>query len=141
MEKQGYSMKDFASGVEDTGIAALASSKKTDAELERINTYKRTGDLTKYQTHIGSAADELSPEHKEYLMQRHGTLDLDPMPAWGDADPYNWSTWKVCFSCPRFAILDTYNLQKTINLLLVAFHACMSTFTAAAIIPAYEVSP
>lgn len=29
-------------------------------------------------------------------------------------------------------------LQKIINLILVAFHACMSTFTAAAIIPAYQ---
>ncbi|KAL4866915.1 hypothetical protein BDV12DRAFT_198766 [Aspergillus spectabilis] len=37
------------------------------------------------------------------------------------ADPYNWPSWK-----------------KTFNLALVAFHACMGTFTAAAIIPAYE---
>ena len=29
-------------------------------------------------------------------------------------------------------------LQKTVNLLLVAFHAMMGTFNAAAIIPAYE---
>jgi len=28
--------------------------------------------------------------------------------------------------------------QKTANLILVAFHACMSTFTAASIIPAYK---
>ena len=30
-------------------------------------------------------------------------------------------------------------LQKVINLILVAFHACMSTFIAASIIPAYQV--
>ena len=37
----------------------------------------------------------LSTEHREYLLKRHGTLDLDFIPAFGDADPYNWSTVKV----------------------------------------------
>jgi hypothetical protein len=45
--------------------------------------------------------DALSPEHREYLMQRHGTLALDPIPAMGDADPYNWTSSKVC--CPYFS--------------------------------------
>ncbi|KAF3400642.1 hypothetical protein DPV78_005884 [Talaromyces pinophilus] len=63
---------------------------------------------------------ELSPQHREYLLQRHGTLDLDPMPSADDADPYNWPLWK-----------------KRTNLVLVAFHAMMGTFTASAIIPAY----
>ncbi|CAD6448545.1 ddd63ed4-46f7-40fe-be80-76e9749d285a [Sclerotinia trifoliorum] len=66
-------------------------------------------------------ADELSQEHREYLLSKHGTLDLDPLPSHSDADPYNWT-----------------NRKKVTNLFLVAFHACMSTFTAAAIIPAYE---
>lgn len=120
-------MKDFASGVEDTGAAALASTKMSDAELERINTYKRTGDLSKYQTHIGFAADELSPEHKEYLMQRHGTLELDPMPGFGDADPYNWSTWKVCFSCTCSAILETHTIfrKPSTSFSWPSMHACL----------------
>ncbi|KAL4918315.1 major facilitator superfamily domain-containing protein [Aspergillus aurantiobrunneus] len=63
----------------------------------------------------------LSEQHQAYLLQRHGTLDLDPVPSIDPADPYNWPLWK-----------------KTTNLALVAFHACMGTFTAAAIIPAYE---
>lgn len=63
----------------------------------------------------------LSPEHREYLQRRHGSLDLDPIPGFGDADPYNWSQWK-----------------KTVNLVLVAWHACMATFNSAAIIPAYQ---
>ncbi|RDL29811.1 Uncharacterized protein BP5553_10676 [Venustampulla echinocandica] len=76
-----------------------------------------------YATHTHPEhVDVLSPEHREYLMQRHGTLELDPIPSIGDADPYNWSTWK-----------------KTMNLALVAIHACLSTFTAAAIIPAFEL--
>ncbi|EEA19965.1 hypothetical protein TMatcc_010108 [Talaromyces marneffei ATCC 18224] len=63
---------------------------------------------------------ELAPRHREYLLERHGTLELDPVPAMDDADPYNWPSWK-----------------KVINLVLVAFHAMFGTFTAAAIIPAY----
>ncbi|PWY68613.1 MFS general substrate transporter [Aspergillus heteromorphus CBS 117.55] len=66
------------------------------------------------------AAASLSSSHREYLLQRHGTLDLDPIPSPSGADPYNWPTWK-----------------KIANLVLVAFHACMATFTAS-IIPAYE---
>src|SRR5215470_9458908 len=38
----------------------------------------------------------LSQEHHDYLVKRHGTADLDPVPAFGDADPYNWPQWKVC---------------------------------------------
>ncbi|KAF2002387.1 MFS general substrate transporter [Amniculicola lignicola CBS 123094] len=57
-----------------------------------------------------------------HLLKHHGTLELDPVPTMSDADPYNWPNWK-----------------RTANLLLVAFYACMGTFTAAGIIPAYEV--
>lgn len=41
----------------------------------------------------------LSQEHRDYILQRHGSLDVDPVPAFGDADPYNWPDWKVpnCF--------------------------------------------
>ncbi|KAL4896853.1 major facilitator superfamily domain-containing protein [Aspergillus ambiguus] len=66
------------------------------------------------------AMANLSAAHREYLLQRHGTLELDPLPSASNADPYNWPAWK-----------------KLANLILVAFHACMSTFTAS-IIPAYE---
>ncbi|RAL15240.1 putative MFS transporter [Aspergillus homomorphus CBS 101889] len=66
------------------------------------------------------AAATLSQSHKDYLIQRHGTLDLDPIPSPSAADPYNWPLWK-----------------KLANLVLVAFHACMATFTAS-IIPAYS---
>lgn len=36
--------------------------------------------------------------HREYLLKRHGTLELDPLPAPEDADPYNWPAWKVFLS-------------------------------------------
>lgn len=42
-----------------------------------------------------ACADSLSESHREYLLQRHGTLDLDPIPSLSDADPYNWPMWKV----------------------------------------------
>ncbi|KAJ5183876.1 hypothetical protein N7492_001492 [Penicillium capsulatum] len=72
---------------------------------------------------VGASPDpvHLSESHSAYLMQRHGKLDLDPIPSMDPADPYNWPRWK-----------------KTANLILVAFHAFMGTFTAAAIICAYE---
>lgn len=62
----------------------------------------------------------LSPEHRQYLLERHGTLELDPVPDMSDADPYNWKTSKKC-----------------INLALVAFHSMMGTFTAASIQSAF----
>ncbi|KAJ5226583.1 uncharacterized protein N7469_006589 [Penicillium citrinum] len=58
----------------------------------------------------------LSEEHRQYLLARHGTLDLDPIPDMNDADPYNWSTWR-----------------KTLNLSLVVFHAMIGLSTAASI--------
>ncbi len=40
----------------------------------------------------------LPQAHKDYLLSRHGTLDLDPIPDMNDADPYNWPQWKVHWS-------------------------------------------
>lgn len=37
----------------------------------------------------------LPPEYRDYLISRHGTVDLDPLPDMTDADPYNWPKWKV----------------------------------------------
>ncbi|CAG7965420.1 unnamed protein product [Penicillium nalgiovense] len=37
----------------------------------------------------------LSESHKSYLIERHGTLDLDPIPSMDSADPYNWPSWKI----------------------------------------------
>lgn len=37
----------------------------------------------------------LSPDHIEYLLNRHGTLELNPVPSAHHADPYNWPAWKV----------------------------------------------
>jgi len=51
----------------------------------------------------------LTEEHRDYLIQRHGTVDLDPLPSADPADPYNWPQWK-----------------KVVNLSCVAFHVSIS---------------
>lgn len=53
-------------------------------QLANVSTYYSSSEM-----------NALSKEHREYLLQRHGTLELDPIPGYGDADPYNWSTTKV----------------------------------------------
>jgi hypothetical protein len=44
---------------------------------------------------VSDPAALLSESHKLYLIERHGTLDLDPIPSMDPADPYNWPSWKV----------------------------------------------
>ena len=55
-----------------------------------------SGELQQWATYINGDTAHLSQAHRDYLMERHGTLDLDPIPGFGDADPLNWKTWKVC---------------------------------------------
>ena len=43
-------------------------------------------------------AGDMSPEHRDYLMARHGTADLNPLPTMDPADPLNWPSWKVGLS-------------------------------------------
>ena len=37
----------------------------------------------------------LSEQHRQYLLAKHGTLDLEPIPDMTDTDPYNWPLWRV----------------------------------------------
>lgn len=46
-------------------------------------------------SYADTVAARISKPHRDFLMQRHGTLDLDPVPSMDPADPYNWPTWKV----------------------------------------------
>lgn len=48
--------------------------------------------------HTEKKQQNLSPSHIEYLLSRHGTLELNPVPSAHHADPYNWPAWKVCLS-------------------------------------------
>jgi hypothetical protein len=38
---------------------------------------------------------ELTQQHREYLIARHGRIDLKPLPTTDPADPLNWPAWKV----------------------------------------------
>ncbi|KAL1645252.1 hypothetical protein SLS58_003959 [Diplodia intermedia] len=94
--------------------------------------------LAHHSTLLDDGAAHLAPEHREYLLQRHGTLTLDPLPSADPADPYNWPSWKVTY-CMLFNCMGADGReQKNANLVLVAFHAMMTTFIAAGIIPAFE---
>ena len=64
---------------------------------------------------------ELDPDHEAYLIQRHGNVDLDPLPSADPADPLNWPDW-----------------QKNYEILLIAFGTFSSTFMAAGLTPAFE---
>lgn len=103
--KQDYAP---AEPYESNGVLPNASS--SDVEIGHRATNISVGE-----------AGHLPQEHRDYLIKRHGTLDLDPIPSADPADPYNWPTWK-----------------KNANLVCVAFHAMMTTLIASAIIPAYE---
>ena len=56
------------------------------------------------------------------VYERHGRIDLEPMPSDDSADPLNWSSWR-----------------KNTMLGLVAWHTLMGPFSAAAVIPAFMV--
>lgn len=42
-----------------------------------------------------TAASSFSIEHAEFILQRHGTLNLNLVPSMNPADPLNWPSWKV----------------------------------------------
>jgi hypothetical protein len=68
-----------------------------DGEAKRDNDFVEeieptTTHATYYPT---NEVAKLTPAHRDYLLERYGTLELDPLPDYGDADPYNWPSWKV----------------------------------------------
>lgn len=99
-----HNVQDFAvakneedSAHDENGLARRETRREgavEDLELGPRATYINTG-----------AAAGISQEHRDYLLKRHGTLDLEPLPSADPADPYNWPQWK-----------------KLANLSCVAFH-------------------
>ena len=70
----------------------IAPEKVTQAGAEDVEHLQNAATFLE-----GNAISGLSQEHQQYLLQRHGTLELDPIPGMGDADPYNWPLWKMSF--------------------------------------------
>lgn len=75
--------------------------------------------MTTDQEKKQSATHVFNHHHADYLLQRHGTTDLDPLPSADPLDPLNWPTWR-----------------KNTYLAIFAFHGMMAGFLAAGLVPA-----
>lgn len=72
-----------------------ANNDVEEAYAKHDMEFVEAADAANMDNSAGESA-RLSKPHRDYLMERHGTLDLDPIPAMDPADPYNWPEWKVC---------------------------------------------
>lgn len=61
------------------------------------NKFQSNSAAEKAMTVKDTTEPTLAAEHADYLLQRHGTLDLKPFPSAHHDDPYNWPSWKVNF--------------------------------------------
>jgi hypothetical protein len=89
----------------DSTDLTLEYGNLTDHELRPQHTY---------YTENGDEEPQLSESHHTYLLKRHGTVSLDPIPSADPADPYNWPAWKVSIKASALErrISDIY-LRKT----------------------------
>ncbi|KEF59864.1 uncharacterized protein A1O9_04712 [Exophiala aquamarina CBS 119918] len=71
---------------------------------------------------VGPNSNQLTSSHREYLLQRHGTLNLKPVPSQDPADPLNWPAWK-----------------KNLNLFMVSLHTMVAAVCCTGPIPAIEI--
>lgn len=78
-------------------------NSRHDLELEADLEHAATHATYLQQTEIA----HLSDEHRQFLLARHGTLELDPVPSMTDADPYNWPKWKVSVFLPFDSWMNT----------------------------------
>jgi hypothetical protein len=79
-------------------MASWNDLSKGDIPVEHAEVTGKDHDLieaAESQTHIDTQKLQITASHKEYLIQRHGTSELDPLPSEDPADPYNWPRWKV----------------------------------------------
>ncbi|ETS78155.1 hypothetical protein PFICI_10217 [Pestalotiopsis fici W106-1] len=93
---------------------------ESSTRMEKTRTQDVEGQSDTSKAPVSHEIEKLAADHRQYLMDRHGSLALEPVPSMDPADPYNW---------PR--------RTKIVTLILVAFHAMMGPFTAAAIQSAY----
>ena len=76
--------------------AVRNGNENANLQQEKTNTSLPDEELGHKATYIPTgAAAELTQEHCDYLVKRHGTVELDPIPSDDPADPYNWPAWKV----------------------------------------------
>jgi hypothetical protein len=76
-----------------TEQAELANNQNPKTDIDLVES-AGAGQAATYEE---SLAARLPKAHRDYLLERHGTLNLDPVPGMSPADPYNWPEWKVSF--------------------------------------------
>jgi hypothetical protein len=96
-------VKALETGAVSVNPDAALSGIKGNVLREQHTYYEARGDelpqLTEeHSTYlIGITSNPpLTCTPENYLVQRHGTYELDPLPSADPADPYNWPAWKVC---------------------------------------------
>jgi hypothetical protein len=85
--------------VESDALSSRTTNTPTNEAMNGNGVVEKDHAITdSNQLESGMAGELLlSPEHRNYLMARHGTVDLAPMPTMDPADPLNWPAWKVIF--------------------------------------------
>ncbi len=56
---------------------------------------------TEFKIDPDTASQAPSAAHREYLVKRHGTYELDPLPSADPNDPLNLPAWRVYATFPR----------------------------------------
>jgi hypothetical protein len=81
------------------------ASQSSASEKHRRDV-ENNSSLTSSAVDLNDGLPTLTEEHRDYLIQRHGTVDLDPLPSADPADPYNWPQWKKVAnqSCVEFHV-------------------------------------
>ena len=101
-----------------------SSREETDTDISFSKENPAVGD-TKTQVqeeeNVGKQQTQLSDEHRQFLLERHGTVDLTPLPSMDPEEPLNWPRWR-----------------KNAATTMVACHSMVSTFMAAGIVPCYQ---
>ncbi|KAG7661564.1 uncharacterized protein J8A68_004933 [[Candida] subhashii] len=90
------------------------SNKSIASDIEK-------GSGTHVENQLDPVAYVLDEDHEQYLISRHGSVQLDPLPSADPEDPLNWPDWK-----------------KNYEIVLIAFGTFSSTFMAAGMTPAFE---
>lgn len=103
-EKGVTETKDFHSVTNGNG----GGNGDSALQQEKTRTTLPDEELGQKATYIpAGAASDLSQEHRDYLIKRHGTIELDPIPSDDPADPYNWPAWKVSSRDRRCELFPT----------------------------------
>ncbi|KAM3504643.1 hypothetical protein MY11210_008278 [Beauveria gryllotalpidicola] len=93
----------------------------TDYTLEHVAKTEEAEHTETQTREFGGSNGILSAAHAKFLLERYGTVNLEPLPDPTPADPLNWPQSK-----------------KITNLALVALNSGICSFTASSVIPAFN---